>query len=83
MSLAQLKADNENNMNVMIACTCMLWFFKFPVCILGEMRDYLAGIEMSIDLHDDLVVFIRCLFSGDHHLGCRQVLQLIDLKTSV
>lgn len=49
----------------------------------GETREYLAGIEMSIDLNDDLVVFIRCLFSGDHHLGCRQVLQLIDLKTSV
>lgn len=38
---------------------------------------------MSIDLNDDLVVFIRCLFPGDHNLGSRQVLQLIDLKTSI
>lgn len=43
---------------------------------------YLAGIEMSNDPNDDLVIFIRCLFPGDHHLSCCQVLQLIHLKTS-
>lgn len=45
------------------------------------MGRYLAGIEMSIDLNDDLVVFIRRLLPGDHDLGCRQILQLIDLQT--
>lgn len=36
---------------------------------------------MSIDLDDDLVIFIWRLFPGDHHLRCRQVLQLGHLKT--
>lgn len=48
-----------------------------------EEEEYLAGIEMSIDLDDDLVIFIRCLFSGDHHLSCCQVLQLIHLETQI
>lgn len=48
-----------------------------------ETDRYLAGIEMSIDLNDDLVIFIRCLFPGDHNLGCCQVLQLIDLETTI
>lgn len=36
---------------------------------------------MPIDLDDDLVVFIRCLFSGNHYLSCCQVLQLVHLET--
>lgn len=44
-------------------------------------QEYLASVEMSIDLDDDLVIFIRCLFPGDHHLSCCQVLQLIHLQT--
>lgn len=44
---------------------------------------YLAGVEMSVDLNDDLVIFVRCLLPGDHDLGCRQILQLIDLQTPI
>lgn len=44
---------------------------------------YLAGVEMSINLDDDLIVFIRCLLSRDHHLSCCQVLQLIHLRTQL
>lgn len=47
----------------------------------AEQQSYLAGVEMSIDLDDDLVIFIRCLLPGDHHLSGCQVLQLIHLET--
>lgn len=48
-----------------------------------EWEEYLAGVEMSVDLNDDLVIFIRCLFPGDHHFSCCQVLQLIHLETHI
>lgn len=44
---------------------------------------YLAGVEMSVDLNDDLVIFIGGLFPGDHHLSCCQVLQLSHLETQI
>lgn len=42
---------------------------------------YLAGVEMSVDLDDDLVIFVRRLLPGNHHLRCCQVLQLVHLDT--
>lgn len=44
---------------------------------------YLAGVEMAVDLNNDLVIFIGCLFPWDHHLSCGQVLQLGHLETNV
>lgn len=44
---------------------------------------YLAGVEMPVDLHNDLVVFVRRLFAWDDHLSCRQVLQLVHLENTV
>lgn len=49
----------------------------------GELEQYLAGIEMSINLDDDLVIFIWCLLPGHHHLGGCQVLQLVHLETQL
>lgn len=46
-------------------------------------QKYLAGVEMSVDLNDDLVIFIGGLFPGDHHLSCCQVLQLSHLETHI
>lgn len=42
--------------------------------------EYLACIEMSVDLDDDLVILIGRLLSGHHHLRRRQVLQLVHLE---
>lgn len=54
---------------------------QFSYTYTEETGQYLAGIEMSVDLNDDLVVFVRRLLPGDHDLSCRQILQLIDLQT--
>lgn len=35
---------------------------------------YLTGVEVSIDLHNDLVVLVGGLLPGDHHLSSSQVL---------
>lgn len=61
----------------------IIHIIQFSCTYTEETGQYLAGIEMSVDLNDDLVVFIRCLFPGDHDLGCRQILQLVDLQTPV
>lgn len=44
-------------------------------------ESYLAGVEMSDDLDDDLVVLVGGLLPRDHHLGGCQVLQLVHLQT--
>lgn len=75
-SLDQIKGDKQSKLNFRNVHAGFNSLFR------EERSKYLASIEMSIDLHDDLVVLIGGLLSGDHHLGCRQVLQLIDLQTS-
>lgn len=44
-----------------------------------SQASYLASIEVSNDLDNDLLVLIRSLISRYHHFSCGQVLQLIDL----
>lgn len=59
----------------------LLNWHSYRACLLRQQQEYLACVEMSIDLDDDLVIFIWCLFPGDHHFSCCQVLELIHLET--
>lgn len=52
-----------------------------PLVLVQELPGpYLAGVEVPDDLHDDLLVLVGGLVPRHHHLRCRQVLQLIDLR---